>query len=110
MGARCRTRNRALGPDFEQDYEFVALSHPDEYPFNEGRIVSNRGLDIGAREYDEHFVEEQVAHSNALHSIIKDRGAYFCGPIARYSLHFDKLSPIAREAARDAGVGATCMN
>ena len=33
-------------PDFEQDYEFVSLSHPDEYPFNEGRIVSNRGLDI----------------------------------------------------------------
>jgi coenzyme F420-reducing hydrogenase alpha subunit len=28
-------------PDFEQDYEFVALRHPDEYPFNEGRLVSN---------------------------------------------------------------------
>ena len=35
-------------PDFERDYEFVALRHPDEYPFNEGRIVSNRGLDIAA--------------------------------------------------------------
>ena len=97
-------------PDFEQDYEFVALSHPGEYPFNEGRLVSNRGLDIGARDYDEHFTEEQVAHSNALHSVIKGRGAYFCGPMARYSLHFDKLSPIAREAARDGGLGATCMN
>ena len=30
-------------PDFEQDYEFVALSHPKEYPFNEGRLVSNKG-------------------------------------------------------------------
>ena len=28
-------------PDFEQDYEFVSLRHPDEYPFNEGRIVSS---------------------------------------------------------------------
>ena len=36
-------------PDFEQDYEFVALSHPDEYPFNEGRLVSNKGLEIEAR-------------------------------------------------------------
>src|SRR3990172_2477863 len=40
-------------PDFERDYEFVALSHPDEYPFNEGRLVSNRGLDIAPREYDD---------------------------------------------------------
>jgi len=86
------------------------LSHPDEYPFNEGRIVSNRGLDIAARDYDEHFVEEQVAHSNALHSMIKSRGAYFRGLMARYSLHFDKLSSIAREAARESGLGATCMN
>ena len=35
-------------PDVERDYEFVSLSHPDEYPFNEGRIVSNKGLDIEA--------------------------------------------------------------
>ena len=48
-------------PDFEQDYEFVALRHPDEYPFNEGRLVSSKGLDIAVSEYDEHFVEEHVA-------------------------------------------------
>src|SRR5690242_14584535 len=30
-------------PDFNEDYEFVALSHPGEYPFNEGRLVSNKG-------------------------------------------------------------------
>ena len=27
-------------PSFEQDYEFVAMRHADEYPFNEGRLVS----------------------------------------------------------------------
>ena len=53
-------------PDFEQDYEFVALRHADEYPFNEGRLVSNRGLDIDAAEYEDHFVELHVKHSNAL--------------------------------------------
>src|ERR1022692_2023402 len=26
-------------PDFERDYIFVALRHPSEYPFNEGRLV-----------------------------------------------------------------------
>ena len=91
-------------PDFEQDYEFVALNHPDEYPFNEGRIVSNKGLDIDVRDYDANFVEEHVQWSNALHSTIKGRGAYFCGPMARFNLNFEKLRPIAKQAAAEAGI------
>jgi coenzyme F420-reducing hydrogenase alpha subunit len=97
-------------PEFEQDYEFVALAHPDEYPLNEGRLVSNRALDIDVREYDQNFVEEQVPHSNALHSTIKGRGSYFCGPMARYNLNFDRLSPVAQQAAREAGLGQECRN
>lgn len=97
-------------PDFEQDYEFVALRHPDEYPFNEGRLVSNKGLDISLQEYDNHFAEEQVQHSNALHSAIKGRGAYFVGPLARYNLNFNRLSPLAQEAARSAGLSSVCCN
>ncbi|MFZ1907832.1 MAG: nickel-dependent hydrogenase large subunit, partial [Burkholderiales bacterium] len=97
-------------PDCERDYEFVALRHPDEYPFNEGRLVSNRGLDIGAREYEAHFEERHVAHSTALQSVIRERGAYLVGPLARYSLNFDRLSPLAQEAARAAGLGETCAN
>ncbi len=97
-------------PEYEQDYEFVALRHPDEYPFNDGRIVSNRGLDISAPEFEEHFTEEQVAHSNALHAVRKGHGAYFVGPMARYSLNFDRLSPLAQDAAREAGLGPVCRN
>ena len=82
-------------PDVERDDEFVALSHPHEYPFNEGGIVSTRGLDIAAREYDDHFEEEQVPHSNALHSKLTAGGRYLVGPMARYNLNFDRLSPIA---------------
>jgi coenzyme F420-reducing hydrogenase alpha subunit len=37
-------------PDFDQDYEFVSLRHPEEYPINEGRLVSNKGLDISLDE------------------------------------------------------------
>lgn len=97
-------------PDFEQDYEFVALQHPTEYPFNEGRLVSNKGLDIAVHEYENHFIEEHVAYSNALHSMLKGRGSYFVGPLARYNLNFDRLSPLAQEAARDAGIGPICRN
>jgi sulfhydrogenase subunit alpha len=97
-------------PDFEQDYEFVALRHPDEYPFNEGRLVSTKGLDIAIREYEEHFVEEHVEHSNALHSVIKGRGNYFVGPLARYNINFDKLPRSVQKAAKDAGLGPVCKN
>ena len=115
-----RARDLALGllrwvstfdmPDFEQNYEFVALRHSSEYPFNEGRLVSNKGLDIAVREYHEHFVEEHVAHSNALHSVLKGRGAYLVGPMARYSLNFDRLPPHVQQAARDANLPAVCRN
>jgi coenzyme F420-reducing hydrogenase alpha subunit len=97
-------------PDCERDYEFVALCPADEYPFNEGRVVSNKGLDIAARDYDHHFEEEQVARSTALHARIRGRGAYLVGPLARYALNFDKLSPLARSAARDAGLKSVCNN
>lgn len=99
-----------LFPEFEQDYEFVALRHPDEYPMNEGRLVSNKGLDIPIEAYDDHVIEEQVPHSNALHSTLRGRGAYLVGPMARYNLNFDRLSPIAQEAARSAGLSPGCRN
>ena len=97
-------------PDFEQDYEFVSLRHPDEYPLNEGRIVSSRGLDIPVAEYEDHFIEEHVPHANALHSVHKGQGAFHVGPLARYSLNFDRLPGSAQEAARAAGLGAVCRN
>jgi coenzyme F420-reducing hydrogenase alpha subunit len=97
-------------PDFTPDYEFVALRHPAEYPLNEGRIVSSGGLDCTARDYDLHFVEEQVPHSNALHSTLRGRGPYLVGPLARYALNSDRLSPLAKEAARAAGLGPVVRN
>jgi sulfhydrogenase subunit alpha len=97
-------------PQFKRDYEFVALRHPDDYPLGEGRLASSEGLDIAVREYDDHFLEKQVEHSTALHSIIKGRGNYLVGPLARYNLNFDRLSPLAQQAARDAGLGPVCRN
>ena len=99
-----------LFPELDRDYEFVALRHSDEYPFNEGHLVSTKGLDIPVREYDQNFVEEHVAHSKALQSRLKERNSYFIGPLARYNLNFDKLSPVAQDAARSAGLETVCRN
>jgi sulfhydrogenase subunit alpha len=97
-------------PDRERDYTFIALRHPAEYPFNEGRIVSNRGLDIPAGDYEAHFEEIQVDRSTALHSRLRAGGSYLTGPLARYHHNFDRLSPIARDAALAAGLGRSCTN
>ena len=96
--------------DYSRNYEFVALRHSGEYAMNEGRVVSNRGLDITAHEYDANFEEEQVAHSNALHSRIKGRGAYLTGPLARYNINFDRLPPSVQHAAHEVGLDGTCIN
>ena len=97
-------------PEYEPDYEFVALRHPDEYPFNEGHIVSNRGIRIDVADYDTVFEEFQVPHSTALHARIRGRGSYLVGPLARYALNSDLLSPLARDAAAAAGLGPVCRN
>jgi coenzyme F420-reducing hydrogenase alpha subunit len=97
-------------PEFERDYEFVALQPRDAYPFNEGRLVSNKGLDTAVQDYNAHFVEEHVSHSTALHAVLRDRGAYCVGPLARYNLNFNRLSPLAQDAAREAGLSPSCTN
>ena len=105
-------------PDFERDYEFVSVSHPDEYPYNEGNIVSSLGLDIPPIDFERHFVEEHAQHSMALQGARRSPveghpGAvksYMTGPLARYSLNFDRLTPAARQAAKDAGLGPVCRN
>ncbi|MFH2054399.1 MAG: Ni/Fe hydrogenase subunit alpha [bacterium] len=97
-------------PELEQDYEFVSLRHPEEYPFNEGHIVSNRGIDIEYKDFLKHFEEEHVEHSTSLHARIKARGGYLVGPLARYALNFDKLPASVRKLAKEVGLGKVCSN
>ncbi len=83
-------------PDFSQDYTFVALQPPNEYPFNEGPIASNRGLAIPAGRFEDRFQETQVPYSNALHCTLAG-SAYLVGPLARLALNQDRLSPLAKQ-------------
>ena len=97
-------------PAQDSDYEFVALRGDGVYPLGEGRIVSNRGLNIEAAEFEQHISEDQVPYSNALHARIKARDSYLVGPLARYNLNADQLSPLAREVAKEAGLADQCHN
>lgn len=87
-------------PDRHLDIEFVSLRHAAEYPMNEGRVVSSKGIDCAAEEFDDFFEEHQLPHSNALHAKVKGRGPYFLGPLARVNLNFDRLGPDVAAVAR----------
>jgi sulfhydrogenase subunit alpha len=113
LEAAVETTRWTAGFDFPErvvECELVALGTPGGYAIEQGRIVSDRGLDIAVAEYDEHFVEEHVQRSNALHSRRRSGETYLCGPLARYSLGYEGLSPLAQEIAKDVGLGAECRD
>jgi coenzyme F420-reducing hydrogenase alpha subunit len=97
-------------PERAVECALVALSAPDTYAIERGRVVSDEGLDIAVGEYDEHFVEDHVERSNALHSRTREGASYLCGPLARFALGGDRLSPLVHDAAREGGVVAPCRD
>ncbi len=97
-------------PAISYDYEYVALRHPQEYPLCGGRLVSNQGVDISPAEFEEVFDEEHVRHSNALQGFRRQGGAYLVGPLARFALNYDRLTPVARQTAQEVGLTPDCRN
>ena len=92
-------------PAFRRDMRFVAMKHPREYPFNDGRIVSNDGIDLPLTDWTKAFEEFQVEGTNALHARSKDgKGPYLLGPAARVSLCADQLHPVARALLEETGM------
>ena len=84
-------------PDYNYDYTSVSMRHPDEYAITEGNIISS--------EFESHFDEEHVAHSNALHGVMGEGSMpYLTGPIARYNNNFDQLTKLAKDTALEANL------
>jgi coenzyme F420-reducing hydrogenase alpha subunit len=97
-------------PDFVEDFVFLALTDPHVYAIEGGRLASSTGLDLAPSQFDEHIVEAHVEHSTALHARLRDGSSYLVGPLARYALNRERLSPLARDAADAAGLESVCRN
>jgi coenzyme F420-reducing hydrogenase alpha subunit len=98
-------------PDLELDYDCVALKHPEEYPMNEGRVISTSGLDIAVEEYERHFEERHMPQSTALHSVmLPEAKTYLVGPLARVNLCFEQLTPTAKRCAESCGISWPSRN
>jgi sulfhydrogenase subunit alpha len=96
-------------PELELDHDLLSADDPGRYPIESGALRSASGLSFPASEFPDHVTEEQVPHSTALHATL-DGHRYLAGPLARYSLNSSYLSPVARQTAADAGLGAECRN
>jgi coenzyme F420-reducing hydrogenase alpha subunit len=93
--------------------EYVALKHPDEYPMNSGRVVSNRGVDASMEGFLDGIREYQVAHSTSLHSGLvreKDTTPYLVGPVARLNLNHERLPQEIQDILKESGVGLPIKN
>jgi sulfhydrogenase subunit alpha len=97
-------------PDFEMDYEFVALTRPDEYAIYDGDILSSTGRVVTPDKFETVYLESHVAHSTALHSHTVDGNPYFVGPLARLNLNFEVLRPIAAGVAAEIGFQVPVYN
>ena len=97
-------------PDFKRDIEYVSLRGDKEYPILEGRVVSNKGLNIAEDELEKVIEVEQVPYSTALRYRIKGRGTYVVGPIARFNNNYDLLLPEVRETIEAHGYKAPLTN
>jgi len=97
-------------PDHMCEADMLALSVPGTYPIERGTVATRSGLAFPASAWEDHVIEEHVPHSTALHAHLAGGGRYLTGPLARYSLSSQWLSPLAREAASDAGLGPSCDN
>ena len=67
-------------------------------------------MDIDIQDYEDHFEEIHVEHSNALHSIHIEHGNYFVGPLARYNLNYNQLSELTKQVAVDIGYDRIVTN
>lgn len=88
--------------DPEQDYTFLALRGPSEYPMNTGLLVTNKGHRLNVSEFEDHFHEEQVPYSTALHCTFQGK-SYLTGPLARLSLNYDQLSSFTKNIFAETG-------
>jgi sulfhydrogenase subunit alpha len=91
-------------PDFEQDYEYIALSRTDEYAIYDGGVLSSTGHQLPVSNFEQAYLETHVRHSNALHSHTKTGNPYFVGPLARLNLNFEQLRPAAKKVSREIGL------
>ena len=105
-------------PDGHTDADLLALADPHTYAIEGGTPTVLRAdgtrTSFPVPDFTEHVAETHVPHSTALHSRLDGR-LHLTGSLARFAISGPKLSPVALQAAVEAGLGdprtgAVCRN
>ncbi|WP_406737261.1 nickel-dependent hydrogenase large subunit [Streptomyces sp. NBC_00853] len=97
-------------PDAECDADLLALAESGTYAIESGvptvlpYDATSPPYGFPLRDFTDHVAEEQVSHSTALHSRLDGR-RHLTGSLARWAVSGHLLSPLALQAAREAGLG-----
>lgn len=97
-------------PEFEQDYEFLALREPSGYAIQKGSLASTTGVDAPLSAFEDLYHETHVERSTALHGHTKSGANYHVGPLARFAVNHDRLTPAAKAMAKELGLNRPCRN
>ncbi len=96
-------------PQFERETEYVSLTHPDEYAFVGGDIVTSDGVYLPVEDYLRVTNEYIVPYSTAKYTRDK-RDSYMVGALARFNNNYDQLTPRAKDAAVALGLAPKVTN
>ena len=108
----CAGPRRCPSPTSRRTSSFVALRDARRVR-DRGRAgsLSSGGLDVAPRRVRRALRRGAgAALDRAARPPARRDGAYLVGPLARYALNRDRLSPLAREAAGAAGLEPVCRN
>jgi len=98
-------------PDFEiLDYIYVAVHHAGEYGILSGNILSSKSGQIEPVDFEKHYIESHVRHSNALHSHTASGQVYVTGPMSRVNLNYEQMGPAARKIMSEIGLKLPIRN
>jgi sulfhydrogenase subunit alpha len=91
-------------PEFHADCANLALYDPQRYAIDEGRIVSDKGLDLSVKDYETHFQESEVPYAFAKQSVLVDGSTLRVGALARLNNKFEQLQDRTKSLAQEAGL------
>ena len=96
-------------PDFNRETEFIALTKPDEYALYDGDLASTDTGKAPATEYLS-FTNEYIVQTSTAKRAKHTRESYMVGALARFNLNYEKLSPMAKQAAALFNLQPVCYN
>lgn len=119
-------------PDFQRETEYLAMSNDStEYPLLDGKVTTSRGRRFDKKEYRDYIKEfvnpnstakftelagippvpgQRRASSSVSYTGLKPFTTYMVGALARFNINYNKLLPVAKDAAGTLKLKPVCFN